>query len=355
MVAPTADPDEGANATAAPGRRLQEREAGLRDDPHAGKELLLAGRDHRRAGHVGLELVVEEVERGAQLEARAEREVTALVAAPDRDAVGRADGLRLAAEPPPPAEVGADGVVRGGRGRRGLGDHRRGGRRRRGLGLRQPTKRERPRRASGARLHDSDGRSRAPATRSDEVLSGLDGGSLGAAKGARRVPARGARSSFSIFMASTTTTVWPAVDALVGASPGSSRRARAWASAIVTGAASSPRAAPGAAIGARGASVTSAASTSGSAPGRRISTVILAPAPVDRRRPSARRPRRNEPDPTLDLPRPPRRPPRRRRRRAAPSSPSSSSTSRSFPPILTANAAPRRGQGWSRSLPPSSP
>src|SRR6185312_2770042 len=89
-------------------------------------------------------------------------------------------------------------------------------------------------------------------------------------------PARGARSSFSIFIASRTTTVWPActVSSALTSSlttrPGIGER-------IVTGAASFPARA-GAAILARRASATSAASTSGSAPGRRISMVSLAPA-----------------------------------------------------------------------------
>src|SRR6185312_16578441 len=108
---PGADPHERPGAPAAPGGRLQEREAGLGDDPLGGEGLLLPGRDHGRAAHAGLPLVVEEVDRGAQLEAVRQGQVAPLVAAADGDAVGRPDHVGLVAEATPPPEVDADDVV----------------------------------------------------------------------------------------------------------------------------------------------------------------------------------------------------------------------------------------------------
>src|SRR6185437_6132609 len=276
--------------------------------------------------HSALPLLAEEVDRGAQLEAVPQAQVAPLVAAADGDAVGGPAHVGLVAEATPPAEVDADDVVGDRyRGRRRGHQRRRRGRvggrlRRRRLGL-CPQRSENGRREHRARDYYTIMRGnprRVPAPSHDRLRPAKPGSVYAIMRGnPRRVrapsrdrlrpakpgsvyaittrscpastavpsaqrtavtrPARGARSSFSIFIASRTTTVWPActVSSALTSSlttrPGIGER-------IVTGAASFPARA-GAAILARRASATSAASASGSAPGRRISMVSFAPAP----------------------------------------------------------------------------
>ena len=129
-----------------PGRGLREREAGLRDDPLREEGLFLPRRDRRRSGHVGLRTCRRRSRARRRARSRAaERQIAALVVAADRDAVGRADGLRPRCRGGAPSRrrrrrrcraavaAGVGGAATSGGGRR---RRRRLGRRR--LGLRQP-------------------------------------------------------------------------------------------------------------------------------------------------------------------------------------------------------------------------